>query len=97
MRSLRLVPIALLVLAVSAGPALADQSHHTDHLALSVTAAGGRPGSVKLVSLPTVWPAKLVATTRQWYVPFATSPLTGWRNVSTVIPDPKFVVTVRRP
>ena len=42
MRSLRLVPIALLAFAVTAGPALADQSHHTDHVALSVTAAAPR-------------------------------------------------------
>jgi hypothetical protein len=50
MRSLRLVPIALLALAVTAGPALADQSHHTDHLALSVTAAGSAAGHPELRS-----------------------------------------------
>ena len=50
MRSLRLVPIALLALAFTAGPALADQSQHTDHLGLSVTAAGAAAGHPELRS-----------------------------------------------
>ena len=50
MRSLRLVPIALLVLALTAGPTLADKTHHTDHLTLSVTAAGAAAGHPELLS-----------------------------------------------
>jgi hypothetical protein len=50
MRFLRLVPIVLLAMAITAGPAFADQSQHTDHLALSVTAAGAAAGHPELRS-----------------------------------------------
>jgi len=50
MRSLRLVPILLLVMAFTAGPAVADQSQHTDRLLLSVTAAGTAAGHPELQS-----------------------------------------------
>ncbi len=50
MRSLWLVPIVLLTMAVTAGPALADQSQHTTRLSLSVTAAGAAAGHPELRS-----------------------------------------------
>lgn len=50
MRSLRLVPVMLLAMAVTAGPAVADQSQHTARLALSVTAAGAAAGHPELQS-----------------------------------------------
>ena len=50
MRFLRLVPITLLAMAVTAGPAFADQSQHTARLALSVTAAGTAAGHPELRS-----------------------------------------------
>jgi hypothetical protein len=40
----------LLAMALTAGPAVADQSHHTDHLRLSVTAAGAAAGHPELRS-----------------------------------------------
>lgn len=48
MRFLRLVPITMLAMAVAASPALADQSEHTTHLALSVTAGGAAAGHPEL-------------------------------------------------
>ena len=50
MRSLRLVSLMLLAMAVTAGPAVADQSQHTTHLALSITAAGAAAGHPELQS-----------------------------------------------
>ncbi len=50
MRSLWLVPILLLAMAVTAGPAVADQSQHTTRLPLSVTAAGAAAGHPALRS-----------------------------------------------
>jgi len=50
MRSLWLVSILLLGMAVTAGPALADQSQHTTRLSLSVTAAGTAAGHPELKS-----------------------------------------------
>jgi hypothetical protein len=50
MRFLRLIPIALFAMAVTAGPAVADQSQHTAHLTLSVTAAGAAAGHPELQS-----------------------------------------------
>ena len=50
MRSLRLVPLMFLAMAVTAGPAVADQSQHTARLALSVTAAGAAAGHPELQS-----------------------------------------------
>ena len=50
MRSLWLVPILMLAMAVTAGPALADQSQHTARLSLSVTAAGTAAGHPELQS-----------------------------------------------
>jgi hypothetical protein len=50
MRSLWLVPILLLAMAVTAGPAVADQSQHTTRLSLSVTATGTAAGYPELQS-----------------------------------------------
>jgi len=50
MRSLWLVPILLLAMAVTAGPAVADQSQHTTRLSLSVTASGAAAGHPELQS-----------------------------------------------
>jgi hypothetical protein len=48
MRSLRLVPILLVAMAVMAGPVVADQTEHTTRLALSVTTAGTAAGHPEL-------------------------------------------------
>ena len=50
MRSLWLLLILLLAMAVTAGPTLADQSQHTTRLSLSVTAAGTAAGHPELRS-----------------------------------------------
>jgi hypothetical protein len=50
MRSLRFVPVLLLAMAVTAGPAVADQSQHTARLSLSVTPAGAAAGYPELQS-----------------------------------------------
>jgi hypothetical protein len=50
MRSLWLLLIMLLAMAVTAGPTFADQSQHTARLSLSVTAAGTAAGHPELRS-----------------------------------------------
>src|SRR5439155_10936114 len=50
MRSLWLVPILLLVMAITAGRAVADESQPTTPLSLSVTAAGTAAGHPELQS-----------------------------------------------